>query len=571
MINKYLKRGIPAALVVAGMMTADVVTLQAAAPADGPGRAMTRRLTAEQYANIVAEVFGPSIAMSGRFEPDARVDGLLEVGAGRVSVSVDGMAEYDSMARAIASQVMSETNRKDLVHCTPANPKAADNACATNFVSQTGRLLFRRNLTSSELKHFVDAAGTAAKTMGDFYSGLSLSLGAMLSSPQFLFRAEKVEADPAKPGSYRLDAYSKATRLSFFLWNSIPDDALLASAENGEIHTADGLARQVTRMLASPRLESGVRAFFTDMFAFDAMGTLVKDSTLYPSFDNIVVQNAKEQTLRTIVELLVHRRGDYRDIYTTRQTFLTGQLASIYNVALVNDVANGAGDTWQKYEFPATDPRVGVLTHISFTALHSHPGRSSATLRGKAVREIVLCQKVPAPPGNVDFTLIQDIGNPKYRTARDRLNAHATDPVCAGCHKITDPMGLALENYDGDGAFRKTENGAVIDARGELSGKKFDDSAGLGTAVRNDPATASCLVDRVLSYGLGRTTVPSETPWKASLKEAFAKDGYVLPELMKRIVVSPEFFSAAPPVQAGAKDARNANPSEQTRKTETQQ
>jgi hypothetical protein len=570
-INKHLKRGLPAVLLVAGLIGADAVTLQAAAPADGPGRAMTRRLTADQYANIVAEVFGPSIAMSGRFEPDARVDGLLEVGAGRVSVSVDGMAEYDSMARAIASQVMNETNRKDLVHCTPAAPKAADNACATEFLSQTGRLLFRRNLTPSELKHYVDAAGVAAKTMGDFYSGLSLSLGAMLSSPQFLFRAEKIEPDPAKPGAYRLDAYSKATRLSFFLWNSIPDDALLSAAESGEIHKADALAREVTRMLASPRLEAGVRAFFSDMFAFDAMGTLVKDSTLYPSFDNIVVQNAKEQTLRTVVDLLVHRRGDYRDIYTTRQTFLTGQLASIYNIALVNDVANGAGDTWQRYEFPASDPRVGVLTHISFTALHSHPGRSSATLRGKAVREIVLCQKVPAPPGNVDFTLIQDIGNPKYRTARDRLNAHATDPVCAGCHKITDPMGLALENYDGDGAYRKTENGALIDARGELSGKKFEDSAGLGAAVRNDPATPSCLVDRVLAYGLGRTPVPTESSWKASLKEAFAKDGYVLPELMRKIVVSPEFFSAAPPAPAGQKDARNADPKEQTRKTETQQ
>jgi len=567
--RKRLKYGVAGLLLVAGAVSSDVASV-IAAPADGPGRAITRRLTSDQYANIIAEVFGPSIQLSGRFEPDPRVDGLVEVGAGRVSVSVDGMAQYDSMARGIAAQVVSEINRKDTIPCAPANAKAADAACATQFLSRTGSLLFRRPLTAAEQRHFVDAAGTAAKTLGDFYAGLALSTGAMLASPQFLFRAEKLEADPSNPGRFRLEAYSKASRLSFFLWNSIPDDALLASAKSGEIHTEQGLSGQVSRMLASPRLEAGVSAFFTDMFAFDAMDTLVKDGTLYPSFDAIVVKDAQQQTLRTVIDHLVHRRGDYRDIFTVRSTFMTQALASIYNVPLVNDVANGASDTWQRFEFPATDPRAGILTHISFTALHSHPGRSSATLRGKAVREIFFCQKVPAPPGAVDFTLIQDIGNPKYRTARDRLNAHATDPVCAGCHKITDPMGLSLENFDGDGSYRTAENGAPIDTRGELGGKKFDDSAGLGLAVRNDNATPSCLVDRVLAYSLGRTPVAGESAWRANLKESFAKDGYVVPELMSKIATSPEFFSAAPPAPAAQKDALNIGPG-QSRKTESQQ
>jgi len=566
--RKRLTYGVAGLLLVAGAVASDVSV--SAAPADGPGRAVTRRLTSDQYANIIAEVFGPSIQLSGRFEPDARVDGLVEVGAGRVSVSVDGMAQYDSMARGIAAQVVSEINRKDTIPCTPANVKAADAACATQFLMRTGSLLFRRPITAAEQKHFVDAAGAAAETLGDFYAGLGLSTGAMLASPQFLFRAEKLEADPNIAGRYRLDAYSKASRLSFFLWNSIPDDALLAAAKSGAIHTEQGLAAQVTRMLASPRFDAGVGAFFTDMFAFDAMGALVKDGTLYPSFDAIVVKDAQEQTLRTVIDHLVHRRGDYRDIFTVRQTFMTQALASIYNVPLVNDVANGASDTWQRYEFPPDDQRAGILTHISFTALHSHPGRSSATLRGKAIREIFLCQKVPAPPGNVDFTLIQDIGNPKYRTARDRLSAHATDPVCAGCHKITDPMGLSLETFDGDGSFRKTENGAVIDTRGELSGKKFEDSAGLGLAVRNDNATASCVVDRVLAYSLGRAPVAGESAWKANLKQSFAKDGYVVPELMRKIATSPEFFSAAPPAPAAQKDALNIGVG-QSRKTESQQ
>ena len=564
-----LKAGAACLLLAAGTLASDAASL-GAAPADGPGTATTRRLTSEQYANVIAEVFGPSIELSGRFEPDPRVDGLVEVGAGRVSVSIDGMAQYDAIGRGIAAQVVSEANRKDMIACTPASAKARDNACASAFLAATGALLFRRPLTANEQKHYVDAAGEAAKTLGDFYAGLSLSLGAMLSSPQFLFRTEKLEPDPGQAGAYRLDAYSKASRLSFFLWNSIPDDALLAAAASGEIHTEQGLARQVGRMLGSPLVDGGVRAFFADMFAFDGMETLVKDTTLYPSFDAIVVRDAQEQTLRTLIDHVVHRRGDYRDIFTLRQTYLTQALASVYNVPMVNDVANGASDTWQRFEFPATDPRAGILTHISFTALHSHPGRSSPTLRGKALREVFLCQKVPAPPGAVDFSLLQDMNNPKYRTQRDRLNAHATEPVCKGCHRITDPIGLALENFDGDGSFRTAENGVAIDASGELSGKKFGDSAGLGAAVRADAAATSCVVDRLLAYSLGRAPAAGESAWRAGLKDAFASDGYVLPELMRRIATSRAFFAAVPSGAAGAKEASTLG-SEQFRKTESRQ
>src|SRR5208283_5220271 len=157
---------------------------------------------------------------------------------------------------------------------------------------------------------------------------------------------------------------------------------------------------------------------------------------------------------------------------------------------------------WEAHEFPPGDPHVGLLTQLSFTELHSHPGRSSSTLRGKAVREIVLCQKVPDPPGNVNFTVVQDTKNPLYKTARERLTAHRTQPTCAGCHKLIDPIGLALENFDSLGTYRAAENDSAIDASGELDGVKFADSAGLGAAVRNHPATPACLVDRIFSYAV---------------------------------------------------------------------
>jgi len=533
-----------------GALTADVPGVMAASAPEAvatEGKAIMRRLTPEQYRNIINEVFGESIELGGRFEPESRVDGLVEIGSGRVSMSSEGMAQFDTMARTIATQVVSEQHRDGLLPCKPKSASEFDEACAGETIKQTGRLLFRRPLTQVEERRFLDAAKVATDKSKDYYTGVSLSMAAMLASPQFLFRQVVLEPDPEKPGRYRLDAYSKATRLSFFLWNSMPDEILLKAAQTGELNTQKGLERQVARMAASPRLEGGVRAFFEDMFHFDQMDTLVKDSTLYPKFDSMVTADAKEQTLRTVADLLVRQRGDYRDIFTTHKTFLTQALASVYNVPLVNDVPNGSPDTWQAYEYGADDPRAGILTHLSFVALHSHPGRSSPTLRGKALREVMMCQKVPAPPGEVQFDIVQDTSNPIYKTSRDRLTAHQANPVCAGCHKLTDPMGFALENFDGGGNYRTQENGVALNTTGELEGKKFTNAAELGRVVHDSPATTSCVVDRLSAYALGRKTIKGESPWVANLKASFAKNGYNFSEMMKQVAASPELYLALPP------------------------
>lgn len=550
-----LATGAAAVALIACAAVGGVTAWAASAPAvdgkDGVGKAVIRRLTPAQYENIVGEVFGPSIELGGRFEPDVRVNDLIEIGTGRVSVSSSGMAQYDTMARAIAAQVVSPRNRDIMIPCRPQSAATPDDACAGKFLSGVGRLLFRRPLTEIEEQRFVTAANIGAKQTGDFYAGLSLSLSAILSSPQFLFRQVDVEPDRERRGQYRLDAYSKASRLSFFLWDSMPDAMLLEAAEKGELDTRRGLAKHVNRMIASPRLEEGVKAFFADMFRFDGLAGLAKDSTLYPKFDSIVATDAEQQTLRTVADVLVRQHADYRQIFTTRKTFLTQALASVYNVPLINDVPNGSPDSWQAFEFPEGDSRAGILTHLSFLALHSHPGRSSPTLRGKALREIMLCQKVPAPPGDVQFTLVQDVNNPVYRTARDRLTAHSSEPMCAGCHKITDPMGLALEHFDGAGAFRETENGVRMDTKGALDGVAFDGAADLGRALTQNPAAPSCLVDRLSAYAMGRVPAGSEKGWVADLKKNFAKDGFVVPELMRRIALSPEYYRAPAPDSAG--------------------
>jgi hypothetical protein len=516
-------------------------TLWARGDAAPPRPAGARRLRPDQYRRIIADVFGPGIQVAGRFEPDVREAGLLAIGAGSVGVTATGLEQYDAMARSIAAQVVDERHRGTLIPCRPQSTTAADDACAAQFFGAAGPLLYRRPLAAVELQQLVRLANAATRVQGNFYDGVATSLAGLLLSPQFLFREEVAEPDPDQPGAYRLTAYSKASQLSFFLWNSGPDRKLLAAAGSGRLHTKSGLASEVERMLRSPRLEGGMRAFFADMLQFDLFDTLAKDARIYPKWTTRVAQDAQEQTLRTIIDHLLTQRTDYRELFTTRRTFLTPLLGSLYRVPVPQDGA------WQPYEFPARDPRAGIQAQASFVALHSHPGLSSPTLRGKALREVLLCAPVPPPPGNVDFTVAQDTHNPVYKTMRERLIAHRTNPTCAGCHKLMDPAGLALENFDSDAGYRERENGQLLDTRGELDGMQFSDAAGLGRALHDNPATSSCLVRRVYTYAVGRAAGRQELPLLRALDRSFANDGYRLPALLRRVATSSSLAPVAPP------------------------
>ena len=261
-------------------------------------------------------------------------------------------------------------------------------------------------------------------------------------------------------------------------------------------------------------------------------------------------RDAREQTLRTIVDTLLSRRADYRDLFTTRRTFLTPLLGSLYRVP----IAQNEGP-WQPYEFPPGDPRIGIQSHASFVALHSHEGLSSPTLRGKALREILLCEPIPAPPGNVNFAVAQDTHNPNFRTMRERLTAHRTDPTCSGCHKLMDPIGLALEGFDSDASYRTTENGVPIDTSGELDGVQFRDAAGLAQAIHDNPATGPCFLRRLYSYATGRPVTRRDMPWIRELEKSFAADDYRVPELLRRIAASPHLYRVtAPPVTVAASE-----------------
>lgn len=493
-----------------------------------------RRLTESQYRHAIANTFGDDIVINARFEPERREDGLQAVGSAQLSVTTTGLEQYLAVARSVADQVFDAKRRDGLVGCAPT----AGEACAEAFLKRAGVQLFRRPLSADEIAGLKAVWKEAAEKSGDFDKALGLSLVSMLMSPEFLFRVERAEADPARAGAYRLDGYAKAMRLSFMLWDASPDAELAAAARSGAIHDPGVLAAQVDRMLASPRTADGARAFFTDMLQFEAFDTLSKDAATYPNFSQAVADGAREETLKFLVDHLVVRGGDYRDIFTSRDTFLNRALASIY------DVPYPSAEPWTQFSFPEKAERAGVLTQVTFLSLFAHPGSSSPTIRGVKLNEIFMCLAIPQPPPDVDFSKVQAL---EKGTVRTRLIDHMTNPGCSSCHLLSDPPGLALERFDGLGQHRMTENGAAIDVSADIGGKKFSGSLGLGQYMHDNPLVSSCLVRRVQSYNSGRAYERGEAKQVEARTAAFAADGYKWSSLLRSVLTDPQFYSVSAP------------------------
>jgi hypothetical protein len=495
-----------------------------------------RRLTQAEYRNSVADIFGSEIEVRGSFEPTIRIAGLQAASTSTLSVTPVGFESFTQMADSIAVQVTGEKYRAKLA-CAPKDAKAPDDACTSQVLSHYGLMLFRRPLTDGEIKNGVALSRMLAKKSNDFYTGLRYGLASLIQAPDFIFRKEI--AVPAEGKTYTIEPYSRATRLSYLMWNSTPDSELLQSAQSGDLNTAAGLDKQVTRMMGSPRLDVGMRAFFNDMLELDTFDTVSKDSILYPKWSSTIAASAKEETLRTAVGLVLHDNGDMRELMTTRKTYINRALAADYQLAFPFK-----GD-WVAYEFAANAGRSGVLTQVSMLSMFSHPGRSSPTKRGVALMDIFLCEPTPAPPANVDFSAVNDPTGPL--TVRQRLMAHASNAACASCHTHSDPIGLSLEGFDTIGGKRLEEKGKAIDVSATIQGKSFAGAEGLGKFLHDNPKYPACVARKMFAYSKGQNSedVPSSAFKPAN--KIFIDSGYRLRALIKGTVEAPDYFSAPPP------------------------
>ena len=490
--------------------------------------AALRRLTSSQYENAVLDLLGADLTLPTSLEPDTAIDGLLSVGASTVSVSALGVERYEDAAYLLAEQAV---ENPDLYGCTPAG--AADSECATSFIEALGRRAWRRPLTSEEVEALVDLHMLVAQDAESFDAGAVYAIAAVLQSPYFLYRVEMGEPDPARPGQRLLTDYEVASRLSFFLWNTLPDDELMDAADAGELSTDDGLRSQATRMLADQRAHDGVRNLFDELYELYLLESVTKDPTIFTMASPELGPAAREETLLTVERLVFVEDGDYRDLFTSRRTFVDRRLAALYGVPAPGE------DGFGEVILPADGGRSGLLGQASTLMLHSHSTRSSATLRGIFIRETLLCQEIPAPPSNVDTSIPEaDATSP---TLRERVASHLEDPTCSGCHQVMDPPGLALENFDGIGRWRTIENGAVIDASGNLDGEEYDDAMGLNRALWNHEGVARCFTTKVMQYAVGHQMGAGEVALRNWLETSFKLEGHSVQNLLLEVVTSDAF------------------------------
>jgi mono/diheme cytochrome c family protein len=422
-------------------------------------------------------------------------------------------------------------SRRAIFSCRPAAP-ADEPACAKTVLTTLARRAYRRPPSAAEIDRLMGFFATGRATGGTFDSGVENALAFMLVSPQFLYRFERDPEQVAADGTYRLSDLELASRLSFFLWSSIPDEPLLNLAVAGKLHTPAVLDQQVKRMLADVRARALGANFAGQWLYLRNLRSLRPDEDVFPDFDDNLRQALQRET-EMLFESVVLEDRSVLDLLDADYTFLNERLARHYGIPDVY------GDQYRRVRLK-DDYRRGLLGQGSILALNSYGNRTSPVTRGKYVLSNILGTPPPPPPPNVP-PLDEKPG--RALSMRERMEEHRSNPACSGCHKLMDPIGLSLENFDGIGRWRATDGGVPIDASSTLwDGTAVDGPAGLRRAILGRPEQfARTAAEMLLTYALGRGLEYTDMPVVRSIVRESAKQRYQFSSLVTGIVRSAPF------------------------------
>lgn len=424
-------------------------------------------------------------------------------------------------------------SRRRLFVCRPASP-GEDDACAKRILSTVMRRAYRRPVTGAD----VDAPlrfYRETRKQGGFDDGIEMALRAVLVSPEFLFRMEQDPAGIAPNTAYRVSDLELASRLSFFLWSSIPDDELLDAAAAGKLRTPAVLEKQTRRMLADPRSRSLVNNFADQWLYLRNVESAHPDMRAFPDFDDNLRQAFREET-ELFFESVMRENRSILDLLRADYTFLNERLAKHYGIP------NVYGSRFRRVEFGPDSVRGGLLRQGSILMVTSYPTRTSPVIRGKWILSNLLGVPPPPPPGNVP-ALKETATIGKTLSMRERMAEHRANPACSGCHKLMDPVGFAMENFDAVGRWRTAEDGKPIDNSGGLpDGSKFDGVAGLQKALLARPELfAATFTEKLMTYALGRGVEYSDAPAVRGIVRASQGADYQFSSFILGIVNSTPF------------------------------
>jgi mono/diheme cytochrome c family protein len=424
-------------------------------------------------------------------------------------------------------------SRRRILICKPANA-ADEQACASKILSTLARRAYRRPVTRADLDVLLDFYKDGRQN-GSFEYGIEMAVRRLLVSPSFLFRIERDPANAAPGTPYRISDLELASRLSFFLWSSIPDDQLLDLAIQGRLKNPVVLREQVRRMLADPRSQALVTNFTGQWLYLRNIPAVTPDSELFPDFDYSLRDGFRRET-ELFFGSILHENRSVLDLLTARYTFLNERLAKHYGIPDVY------GPEFRKVAL-SDGTRGGLLAQGSILTVTSYANRTSPVIRGKWLLENLLGSPPPPPPPNVP-SLKENKEGEKALSVRERLEEHRANPACASCHKIMDPLGFALENFDAVGQWRSnSEAGTPIDASGVLSdGTKVDGPASLRQALLSHPdAFAATVTGKLLTYALGRGLEYYDQPAIRKIRRDAAQSNSSLSAIILGIVQSAPF------------------------------
>jgi hypothetical protein len=492
---------------------------------------LLRRLTHNQYNLTVRDLLGDESSPADQFPPEDFVNGFK---GQYQSQSIGPLLEeaYSVAAEKLARNAFRGGDTQGLVPCKPAS--AADAACRDKFIRGFGLKAFRRPLAEPEVARYAKLFAGEAQRNRDFLRGAQMVVEAMLQSPGFLFRVEN---------SARDKGYAAASRLSYFMWDSMPDEALFRAAAAGRLDTPAGYEKAARRMLADAKARRSVDEFVAEWMRFDRVLTAVKDRRTFPQFTPELALAMTEETRRLIHDAIWNNRN-FLDIFTARYSFLSSDLAALY------DLPAPSGE-FERVEFPATSDRAGIAGQGAFFALTSKPSENSPTARGLFVREQFLCQHVPDPPPGVN-TNLPPVSEERPMTIRERLGEHVTNPSCAGCHNLIDPIGFGLEKYNAIGRRQEKMRVTVmptraekdkkpanfdlpIDASGHIAGienSDFSSPKDLGRVLAASPQCQECVVKQLFRYASGRLETPADREVIRSSFERFRDSQFRFKELI---------------------------------------
>ncbi len=497
-----------------------------------------RRLTRFEYNNTVRDLLGDDTQPANVLPPEEEVAGFNNQAAA-LTASLYLAEKYHSVAEGI-----SERATQDLPALLDGCDHVADaDGCINAFISDFGRRAYRRPLSDDEksaLRALYDES-MADPEQGTFEEAVQLVIQAVLQSPHFLYRPEfGGDTTIPKTDIAPLTDWEIATKLSYMLWNTMPDDTLFAAAEAGELHTKEQVEAQARRMLDDDRAKDAIRNFHTQWLLLSHLDTLSKDAGQYPQYHDGMRDLWAEEIQRFIEYVILEDDGSLQTLLTADYSFLNDELAALYGDDVVGSTS---GTELVKTEL---DPnrRSGLLTQGALLATLARGDQSSPVYRGKFVREQLLCQSLPLPPANL---VIEPPELDSTKTTREQFEEIGNNPDCASCHNLMNPIGFIFEHYDGIGLWRDTQNGKPIDATGDIIQTEdldglYDGAIELAQAMAESEQVASCVGSQWFRFSYNRSVTPEDACNVEQIGEAFAASGYNIKELLVALTQTNTFL-----------------------------